>query len=192
MEEQEAVPQKSDHPKPDHPKVDVRLLPLVGANDQQYKALLDDLIKEHAEPLIHKIIGSKLKPYRNTGFGKGEHADAEDLHQESLLRLIAYLNLLRTNPEDYAISVFEDFVAKIAFNVYNNYLRKKYPLRTKLKRQLLHLIKSRQEFDLWEESSGKPGGVKLAGFVQWHGISQTENYNQALAELRQDSRAFVS
>lgn len=185
MEEQEPVPQK-----PDHPKIDIRLLSLVGANDQQFKTLLDTLIKEHAEPLINKIIGSKLKPHRNTGFNE-EHLDAEDLHQDSLFKLIAYLNLFRTNPEDYAITAFEDFVAKITFNVYNNYLRKKYPLRTKLKRQLLHLVKSRKEFDLWEESTGKPAGRKLAGFVQWSGV-QAENHNNALAELRQDSRAFLS
>ncbi len=153
---------------------------------------MDNLVKDHAAPLINKIIGAKLKPYQNAESSRTEYADAEDLHQDSLVKLIAYLNLLRTNPEDYAIISFEDFVAKITYNVYNNYLRKKYPLWTKLKRQLLHLIKSRKEFDLWEEHSAKLASRKLAGFTQWSGVNQTDRNNKALDELRQGSQAFVS
>ncbi len=142
--------------------MDIRLQALLEVDDQQYQFLLDNLIKEHAEPLIHKIIHAKLKLSQNKSTKKVGNDDANDLCQDSIIKLIAHLKQFRTNPSRYVISAFDEFVAKITFNVYNNYLRAKYPHRHKLKRQLEHLLKSRNEFALWKESS-----ERLAGLAHW-------------------------
>ena len=157
MEEKDGV-----HPKSARPKIDSRLQALLEADDQQYQILLDNLIKEHAEPLIHKIIWAKLKLSQNKNTKMAGNDDANDLCQDSIIKLIAHLKQLRTNPARYAISAFDEFVAKVTFNVYNHYLRVKYPHRHKLKRQIEHLLRSRKEFDLWKESS-----ERLAGLAKW-------------------------
>lgn len=180
MEEKDGV-----YPKSAHPKIDIRLQALLEVDDQQYQFLLDNLIKEHAEPLIHKIIHAKLKLSQNKSTKKAGNDDANDLCQDSITKLIAHLKQLRTNPIRYAISAFDEFVAKVTFNVYNNYVRAKYPHRHKLKRQLEHLLKSRKEFDLWKDSSDR-----LAGLAHWRdgdwsktnpGALQTQSF--VLAQL---------
>ncbi len=176
MEEKDGV-----YPKSAHPKVDIRLQALLAADDQQYQALLDNLIKEHAEPLIHKIIHAKLKLPQTKSIKKTGHDDANDLCQDSIIKLIAHLKQLKTDPSRHPISAFDDFVAKITFNVYNSYIRSKYPHRHKLKRQIEHLLKSRKEFDLWKESS-----ERLAGFAHW----RDSNWPKANQETIQ-TQSFV-
>lgn len=170
MEEQDGV-----YPKSARAKIDIRLQALLEVDDQQYQFLLDNLIKEHAEPLIHKIIHAKLKLSPTKSIKKAGNDDANDLCQDAIIRLIAHLKQLRTNPIRFAISAFDEFVAKVTFNVYNNYIRTKYPHRHKLKRQLEHLLKSRKEFDLWKESS-----ERLAGLAHWRDSNRYQTNPAAL------------
>lgn len=175
------------HSEFDHPVLDERLRPFVGADDVCYEALLSDLIPNKAMPLIETVIGSKLNVYSGQVTGQREDQEFDDLCHEAATNLIAYLNDLRQGQTETTIRVLEDFVAKIAFNVFNNFLRRKYPRRHSLKKRIEYLLRTREEFDSW-----KDGHQKLAGYARWKGRPRSQNQNEVLADLRHDARAFVA
>lgn len=184
MEVQEGIVQ----PKLDHFDLDERLRPMVGADDKQYEALLDEVVTKHAMPLIKRIISSKLKVYPGSSqFNLAGGAEVDDLCQESVVNLISYLDSWKHESREEAIKGLDEFVAKIALNVYNSHLRRKYPLRHSLKRRILYQLKTSTEFELWKE-----GNDKIAGFVSWKSISHTRSQSPDLADLRRDVREFVA
>ena len=166
-------------PQSGHPTIDIRLQAMLEADEEQYQILLDDLIKDHAEPLVHNIMRSKLRLSIDKSSNQTEHNDANDLCQDSITRLISHLKRLRANSSGVAISSFDDFVARITFNVYNNYVRLKYPLRHKLKRQLEYQLKSRKEFDLWKVAS-----EQWAGFAEWRNSSWQNKHAPVLNQMQ--------
>lgn len=172
------------HSEFDHLNLDERLRPLMDADDELYKVLLGDVITEHAMPLVKTIIGSKLKVYSWQRFA--EAVDADDLCNESLANLISYINALRLGQNEHAIRGLDEFVAKVAFNVYNSYLRRKYPQRHRLNRRIQYLLATRGDFDLWKE-----GDRKVAGFLRWKNVVPAQRQSEVLVSLRQDERSFV-
>lgn len=166
---------------------DKRLLPLIGADDANYEILLVDLLTNHAMPLIKTIIGSKLKVYSGQGFSQGENVEVDDLCHEAVSNLIIYLGRIRLGQAEKPVRVLEDFVAKTAFNVFNNYLRQKYPQRHRLKRRVEYLVKTREDFDSWKENN-----QKLIGYAYWQGGARSQGQSERLADLRRDEQAFVA
>lgn len=159
----------------------------MDADDEEYKVLLGEVIKQHAEPLIDKILGSKLSVYHRGYADRSEATDVEDLHSEAVFRLIRCINQMRFEPVDYGIKDLPKFVSKITFNVYNHYLRLKYPLRHGLKKKISYLVKSRSQFDLWIEKKDK-----VAGFASWKNVVFLQSDSKALAELAANRNVFMS
>lgn len=174
-------------PKISDLEIDGRLRPLLEVDDEQYNLRLSHIIKEHAEPLIDKILGSKLNVYHKDYLGNSESSDLEDLRSEAILRLIKCLKIMRIEPVDYGIKDLPNFVSKITFNVYNHYLRKKYPLRHGLKKKLSYLLASRVQFDLWLENKDK-----VAGFSSWKNIVLPPAESKVLAEFAANRQVFIS
>jgi DNA-directed RNA polymerase specialized sigma24 family protein len=166
--------------------IDNRLRPLLTADGEQYDVLLQEVIEKHADPLIRKIIGAKLQVSFNDQHDPSDSDAVADLSQEAIVKLIAYLRMSRENHTDYNIKAFDEFVATVAFNVYNKYLRGKYPQRHKLKRQLYYLLRSRETLALWKESYDW-----IAGLLQWKRVRQAQNHSSALDELTEDEWNFV-
>ncbi len=166
--------------------IDERLRPLLEVDDEQYKDLLGSVIKEHAEPLIDKILGSKLKVSHKGYSGGSEAGDLDDLCSEARLRLIKCLDQMRQEPSDFGIKAFPEFVAKITFNVYNQYLRIKYPQRHSLKKRIYYLLKTRSKFDIWDENKEKVAGLEL-----WKNAHPSKADNTALPELYEDRGEYI-
>lgn len=182
MEKRETV-----HPKYDPSAIDTRLWPLLSAEEEQYDALLQEVIERHAHPLIRKIIGAKLHVYSNVHYSHSEADAAQDLIQEAVAGLIAYLQLSRRNPADYGIKSLDEFVARTALNTYNKYLRGKYPRRHRLKKQLYYLLHKLEELGLWKE------GIEwIAGFLRWRQTRAVQRHSKALDRLLENEWEFVS
>ncbi|HMV82289.1 MAG TPA: hypothetical protein PLD20_31590 [Blastocatellia bacterium] len=171
----------------DPSEIDDRLRPLLTADGEQYQVLLQEVIEKHAEPLIQKIIGAKLHVSSTEAYDHSEAEVLEDFCQEAILKLVAYLNQSRQKPQEYCIKSLDDFVATTAFNVYNKYLREKYPLRYKLKRQLYYLLNNRKALALWKE-----GHEFISGLSKWRERRPAERHSQALWSLREDDSKFVT
>jgi DNA-directed RNA polymerase specialized sigma24 family protein len=167
-------------------EIDDRLRPLMTADGEQFDAFLQEVIEEYADPLIRKIIGAKLHV---SSIEHHDHFDSdavEDLCQEAIVSLMAYLRTSRQDPADYHIKSFDEFVATVAFNVYNKYLRRKYPQRHKLKRQLYYLLTHRDELALWKESYDR-----ISGFPEWKNVRLAQRHSKALDELGDDEWNFA-
>ena len=83
-------------------KIDVLLEPLLAdPTDEEVDALLSQLIRVHAEPVIKGVIRFKLRlnSYRET-----QRAEADDIHQEVVLQLVAQLQRFRKLPAGHPIS----------------------------------------------------------------------------------------
>jgi len=141
-------------------KIDVLLEPLLNeTSDDQADALLSHVITEHAEPVIRGVIRFKL---RLNSYHETQRAEADDIHQEVVLQLVAQLQRFRKVPEGHPISDVRGMAAVIAHRACARWLRRQFPERHALKNRLHYLLTRQRGFALWDED-----GRSLAGFALW-------------------------
>ena len=149
-------------PEPEQ-QSDAVLLPFLRATDEPTSSsAVEELICEFAQPIINNIIRNKLRV--------GYYADrdltdeeAADLFSDVTLKLVGRLRELKSDPSDSAIKNFRGYVAVTAYHSCDEYLRKKYPKRYRLKHRLRYVPTHREGFSLWR----KDAGVLCCGFAQW-------------------------
>ncbi len=142
---------------------DVALLAFLRAADEPTSSsAVEALICEFAQPIINNIIRSKLRV--------GYYADrdltdeeAADLVSDVTLKLVGRLRELKSDPSARAIKNFRGYVAVTAYHSCDEYLRKKYPKRYRLKNQLHYVLTHREGFSVWENDAG----VLCCGFAEW-------------------------
>lgn len=173
-------------PQDVNPEIDKLLIPLLESDGEQYDNLLNALVRDYAEPLISKIIGSKMQVSAHGHYNSHRKQDTEDLKSASILKLLIQLELMRTDPVDYGITSFPSFVAKITYNECNQYFRDQYPLRHSLKKRIHYQISKRTELDLWEV-----GHEKYAGLIGWRNHEVKRSESPALKSLLGDASDFV-
>jgi DNA-directed RNA polymerase specialized sigma24 family protein len=139
--------------------VDDLLKHYVECNDaDRAEALLGDLIVEHAHPGIRKVVRYKLAFQ-----GQWESQDIEDVAGEVVLELIGRLRAMRTGGPAEAIGSFAGYTAVAAYHACNEYLRRKYPNRHRLKTRLRYLLSNEKKFAIWEG----PSGDWICGLDKW-------------------------
>ena len=142
-------------------KIDALLEPLLAeTSDEQADQLLSQLITEHAEPVIKGVIRFKLRlnSYRET-----QRAEADDIHQEVVLQLVAQLQRFRKLPAGNPIADVRGIAAVIAHRTCARWMRRQFPERHALKNRLHYLITRQRGFALWPDEDGK----SVAGFEVW-------------------------
>ena len=164
-------------------KIDVLLEPLLAeASDEQVDALLSQLITVHAEPVIKGVIRFKLRlnSYRET-----QRAEADDIHQEVVLQLVAQLQRFRKLPSGHPISDVRGMAAVIAHRTCARWMRRQFPERHALKNRLHYILTRQRGFALWQDGDGK----LVAGFAVWR---EQEKPVRKLADLPPHIRALKS
>lgn len=142
-------------------KIDVLLEPLLTeASDQQVDELLSQLITVHAEPVIKGVIRFKL---RLTSFRETQREEADDIHQEVVLQLVAQLQRFRKLPSGHPITDVRGMAAVIAHRTCARWMRRQFPERHALKNRLHYLLTRQRGFALWQDVDGK----LTAGFAVW-------------------------
>ena len=142
-------------------KIDSLLEPLLGeTSDEQADELLTQLITVHAEPVINGVIRFKLRlnSYRET-----QRVEAEDIHQEVVLQLVAQLQRFRKLPEANPIGDVRGMAAVIAHRTCARWMRRQFPERHAFKNRLHYLLTRQRSFMLWQDADGK----QVAGFAAW-------------------------
>lgn len=148
-------------------KIDALLEPLLlAAGDEQADEFLSQLISAHAEPVIKGVIRYKLhlNSHRAT-----QRAEADDLYQEALLRLLTQLRQFRVEPEAHAIADVRGMAAVIAHRTCSGWMRRQFPERHALKNRLHYLLTRQRGLALWQDEDGK----FVAGFAAWRGRKQS-------------------
>lgn len=142
---------------------DSLLLPFLRAVDEaESQCLLSELVSEHAQPIIRPIVRRKLGVFLE-GSRDTDRQDLEDLCSEITLKLVARLRDSKAHPNRNAIASFPNYVAVMAYHFCDQYLRHKYPERSRLKNRLRYLLNHHPEFALWEDADYE----WLCGFSQW-------------------------
>ena len=148
---------------PGNAQVDPVLAPfLQAASDEEADAVLAHLIAQYAEPVVKKIVGYKFRIFFKENNRAGND-DAEDVHGETVVNLLARLAELRGNPQLEGIRDFRSYVAVASYRACYEHLRRKYPQRFSLKNKLRYFLRHQREFALWETEEGE----WLGGFSQW-------------------------
>lgn len=118
---------------------------LESISDELLRAVID----EHAEPIIKKILRSKLRVSLN-GRGTQQNQDALEIAGDLRASIIATLRALRQNPNQTAIANFSDYVAIKTYSACADYFREKHPQRWRLKSLLRRRLRQNPRFALWQ------------------------------------------
>jgi RNA polymerase sigma factor (sigma-70 family) len=140
------------------------LLPFLRSDGPETETALSKLINDESQLVIKSTIRRRIGAYGNVDCDST--GDAEDLYHEVVLQLIARLRNLRKDPNQELIRDFRSYTAVIAHNVCHQYLRQKYPNRSRLKNRIRYLLTHRQDFFLHAEDQGSEQKL-LCGFAGW-------------------------
>jgi RNA polymerase sigma factor (sigma-70 family) len=143
------------------PEIDPLLEPLLSpTGDEETDQFLSQLIATHAEPVIKGIIRHKLHLNSHRGI---ERADADDIHQEVVVQLLAALRQLRERPAAHPIGDLRGLTAVIAHRACSRWMRRRFPGRHALKNRLSYLLTHHRGFALWQGENRR----QMAGLATW-------------------------
>jgi hypothetical protein len=169
-------------------EIDSLLEPLLSpTTDDEVDEFLSQVITTHAEPVIKGIIRHKL---HLNSLGGIEQADADDIHQEVVMQLLAALHRLRQHPAAYPVGDLRGLTAVITHRVCSRWMRRRFPERHSLKNRLSYLFTRHCNFALWQGENGR----LVAGLAKWRGRNGNagdERVEQLLADEELLSRIRV-
>jgi DNA-directed RNA polymerase specialized sigma24 family protein len=128
-------------------------LALEAKTDSEEK--LGDLLTSHAMPVITKVVSRRI----------GRPHDADDVSSEVLLQLMVRLRDGRARGELKGIEGFTNYVAAAAHHGCDHYLRRKHPLRWRLRNRIRYVLEHDPRFALWKSADGS----WLCGRAEWRG-----------------------
>jgi len=145
-------------------KVDRQLLAFINANSEaESQAALEHLVCDHARPLIRDIVSFKLRAPSAGWSSDRDGQEVEDVSSEVIVRLVGALRDCKSAPDERPIANLRSYVAVMAYNASDAYLRQKYPRRFSLKNKIKYILTHHAGLALWETE----GGSALCGFASW-------------------------
>ena len=143
---------------------DALLGPFLQARDHSTaEGLLTQLIQEHADPIIAKILRSKLRVSLNGSHGNQENQDALEIAGELRATLISDLRAVQQHPNQKSITSFRDYVAIKTYSACADYFREKNPRRWRVKNLLRYQLKQDRRLALWKGENN----CWYAGLSEW-------------------------
>jgi DNA-directed RNA polymerase specialized sigma24 family protein len=142
---------------------------------ERAESLLGELVVEHAQPGIQKVVRYKLAFQ-----GQAESQDVEDVASDVMVELIARLRSMRDGAAPEGIGSFAGYTAVAAYHACHEYLRRKYPNRHRLKTRLRYLLNTGKKFAIWENQSGN----WICGFHKWQVVGTKQAPADAVGRWR--------
>lgn len=139
---------------------------LHATGDEETRARLLALLFDSAEPIVLRIVNSRLRTAPHT-----QHR--EDLTAEVILDLIHRLQDLKAAPAADGILNFAGYVATVAHHACDRYFRQRFPQRHRLKNRLRYLASNDPRFSLWTDSSGE----LICGLAAWQGAAPVPQHS---------------
>lgn len=164
-------------------EIDQQLRPFLNAtSDAESQAALEELICNHAEPLVKDIVRFKLQVASAGWSHSRDGYEVDDVSSEVIVRLVGALRECKSSPSRRPIANLRSYVAVMAFNASDSYLRSKYPKRFSLKNKIKYIFTHHPGLALWES----PSGDTLCGFVGWKQINRARSgrLDQQVNEIR--------
>ena len=145
---------------------------LRATDDVERARLLEELILGEAAPLVRQTIRYRLRFCFAATRDGPTHPDAEDIYHDVIAKLIARLEVLRSQIDPVGIRDFGQYVMRVAANTCSDYLRLKYPARARLKDRLRDLLDRHPDFALWRSDSDDEF---VCGFTVWRDLSPSRS-----------------
>jgi RNA polymerase sigma factor (sigma-70 family) len=146
------------------------------ADAERAESLLGELVVEHAQPGIRKVVRYKLAFQ-----GQGESQDVEDVSSDVMVELISRLRSMRNGGSAESIGSFAGYTAVAAYHACHEYLRRKYPNRHRLKTRLRYLLNTEKKFAVWENQTGD----WICGFHNWQSAGTPQAPAEAVGRWRE-------
>jgi RNA polymerase sigma factor (sigma-70 family) len=124
---------------------------------------LSRLIKEHIHPVVARVVRYKLQFYIGHADARPSNPDTEDIYHEIQLALLKRLRDFKNDPSTKPIDNFQGYVATVARNTCDEYLRRRSPLRRRLKDRVRYCLGNHPGFTLFEDQ--EVGW--LSGLADW-------------------------
>jgi hypothetical protein len=145
--------------------IDALLLPFIQESDcLTAEHLLAQLIQEHADPIIAKILQRKLRVSLSASQGNRENQDALEIASGLRASLIAALRNMQQNPHQISITSFHSYVATKTYSACADYFRERNPERWRLKNLLRYQLNHHPQFALWKAENSH----WYAGLSKWN------------------------
>jgi len=168
-------------------QIDHQLLPFINAHSEaESQAALEQLICNQAQPLIRDIVSFKLRSSSSGWSSNRDGQEVEDVSSEVIVRLVGALRECKSAPTERPIANLRSYVAVMAYNASDAYLRQKYPRRFSLKNKIKYLLTHHPGLALWETESG----ATLCGFASWRQMKKAAAGPLSIDQGR-DIRDFV-
>lgn len=154
---------------------------LAATSDTEREAAVAEVLAEHAYARIERILAGRFARARL----QTDHI--ADLRHEVIVRLVSRFR--RLQEDDDVIESFPDYVATVTFNIFEDFVRKSYPLRSKLRNRALHALTHDPELAVWTH-----GGARVCGLDRWKGNPPEEEAPATIPTrevARRDLRAVL-
>src|SRR5262249_50552091 len=147
--------------------MDSTLLAFLQTTDaNERERLLSKLILEQAAPSVKQVLRYRLRFYIGKDGNSPANPDAEDLYHDVIAKLVKLLNEVHAQRKNATIKDFRQYATRVAVNACNDYLRSKYPSRTRLKDQVRDTLERHPDFDIWRSEQGET----VCGFAAWRNV----------------------
>jgi hypothetical protein len=159
-------------------------LAAAGTGEERTRAI-EELLAEHAYWRIDRILDAK---FRRSSLA-GHHRD--DIRNEILLRLVHRLH--QVDAQSDPLQSFAGYVAAVAYNTFDDFIRRAFPQRAKLKNRIRYALQHDERFAVWESHGALLCGVRAHdGQETVSGVTPAVNgsadLRDALAQLLLDAR----
>jgi hypothetical protein len=135
---------------------------LAARSATEREAAVAELLAEHAYERIGKILTARFKRARM------DLDQLADLRHDVIVRLVSRLRRL-TAADESPIESFPDYVAMVTFNAFEDLVRRRYPLRAKLRNRTLYFLTHDAALAVWTHA-----GVSVCGLAAWRGQAPDE------------------
>src|SRR5215813_124236 len=162
--------------------MDSTLLAFLRTTDaNEREGLLSKLILEQAAPSVRQVLRYRLRFYIGKGGRSPANPDAEDLYHDVIAKLVKILNEFHARRKNVGIKDFRQYATRVAVNACNDYLRSKYPSRTRLKDKVRDTLERHPDFDIWSSEQGEP----VCGFAAWRDEMKPCLYYERVRKLEE-------
>lgn len=128
---------------------------LKAAETSDADEILVRLLEQLVEPLVTSLIRQKLHVTLKPTDDRRENQDALELAGEVKTLIVGKLAKLKEEQTHTGIENFNGYVQAVIFNTTNHYLRRKYPVRLRLKNQLRYVLSHDKRFAIWSGLDGE-------------------------------------
>ena len=149
---------------------------------------LAELYQDRIEPVIRRFVISKFRASLRPDDDSRQNQDALELLSETKVLVLQKLLQSQNGSGDQAIRDLEAYVRTTASNVFNQYLRRKYPRRLSLKNQFRYLLTHHRELSLWNVD----GDAWVCGLRSQARQQSNPKRIELTGEQRDDLRARVN